>query len=245
MKRGVDFIFLICVFIFTGCNSSSKTIGQKQTTTNINTPPDSLYPSSDLVVPYHSDWTKKHYPERIIEFKNNPLNVGDIVFLGNSLTEQAGDWGKRLNNPTIKNRGIAGDVTYGVLQRLNEIWYYKPTTVFILIGINDMFNENLTAEYIAANDIKIAEIIHSKSPQTKLYIQTILPTSNQNLVAKIKAVNDQLKSNASFDTYTLIDLHSFFSDENDLIKKELTNDGVHLTEEGYNVWVSVVREYLK
>ena len=58
-------------------------------------------------------------------------------------------------------------------------------------------------------------------------------------------MNDQLKSNASFDTYTLIDLHSFFADDNDLIKKELTNDGVHLSEEGYNLWVSVVREYLK
>lgn len=207
-------------------------------------PPDSLYPSPNLIIPYHSDWTKLHYPERIASFKKDPLKVGDIVFLGNSLTEQAGDWSRRLNNPTIKNRGIAGDVTYGVLQRLNEIWYYKPTAVFILIGINDMFNDSLSAKYIADNDIKIAEIIHSKSTNTKVYVQTILPTANQNLVAKIKAVNDQLKSNAGSNTYTLIDLHSFFADDDDLIKKELTNDGVHLTEEGYNVWVSVVKKYL-
>ena len=103
-----------------------------------------------------------------------------------------------------------------------------------------MFNESLTAEYIASNNIKIAEIIHSKSPNTKLYVQTILPTVNLNLVAKIKAINDKLKSNASAATYTLIDLHPFFADENDIIKKELTHDGVHLTEEGYNVWVSVI-----
>ena len=60
-----------------------------------------------------------------------------LFFKGNSLTEQAGDWSKRLNIATVKNRGIAGDITYGVLQRLNEIWYYKPTAVFILIGINE------------------------------------------------------------------------------------------------------------
>ena len=161
------------------------------------------------------------------------MEFGDIVFLGNCLTEQAGYWGKRLNNTAIKNRGIAGDVTYGVLQRLNEIWYYKPVAVFILIGINDIFNASLTAEYIAANNIKIAEIIKSKSPVTKMYVQTILPTVNRNLVAKIKSVNDQLKRNAGSNTYTLTDLHSFFSDENDLIKKELTNDVVHLTEPAY------------
>lgn len=237
--------FLISVFIYMGCNSLSKTFRQKQSITINNTPTVSLYPSPDLVVSYHSDWTKKHYPERIKAFQQHPLEVGDIVFLGNSLTEHGGDWGKRLNIPTIKNRGIAGDVTYGVLQRLNEIWYYKPTAGFILIGINDMFNDSLSAKYIADNDIKIAEIIDKKSPQTKLYMQTILPTANHNLVAKIKIVNDKLKSNASQMTYSLIDLHSFFADENDLIKKELTNDGVHLTEEGYNLWISVVGKYLK
>ena len=245
MKMGRNLIFLVSIFIYMGCNTPSKSLRQKLSTTIINTPTDSLYPSPNLVVSYHSNWTKIHYPERIIEFKKHPLEVGDIVFLGNSLTEKGGDWGKRLNNPTIKNRGIAGDVTDGVLQRLNEIWYYKPTAVFILIGINDMFNDSLSAKYIADNDIKIAEIIDKKSPQTKLYMQTILPTANHNLVAKIKIVNDKLKSNASQMTYSLIDLHSFFADENDLIKKELTNDGVHLTEEGYNLWVSVVGKYLK
>ena len=245
MKGCIHLVFLISVFIYMGCNSLSKTFRQKQSTTINNTPTVSLYPSPDLVVSYHSDWTKKHYPERIKAFKQHPLEVGDIVFLGNSLTEHGGDWCKRLNIPTIKNRGIAGDVTYGVLQRLNEIWYYKPTAVFILIGINDMFNDSLSAKYIAENDIKIAEIIHIESPHTKLYVQTILPTSNIKLITKIKAVNDQLKNNAGSETYTLIDLHSFFSDENDLIKKEFTSDGVHLTEEGYNLWVSVVGKYLK
>jgi lysophospholipase L1-like esterase len=77
-----------------------------------------------------------------------------------------------------------------------------------------------------------------------VYVQTILPTANQNLVTKIKAVNDKLKRTASLTTYSLIDLHSFFADDNDLIKTALTIDGVHLTEEGYNVWVSVVKKYL-
>lgn len=245
MKTVVSFVLLMSMFIYTGCSSSAKKLYQKQSLTIIPASPDSLYPPSDFVVSYHTDFTKKHYPERIIEFKKHPLEFGDIVFLGNSLTEHGGDWAKRLNIPTIKNRGIAGDVTYGVLQRLNEIWFYKPTAVFILIGINDMFVDSLSAGYIAGNVIKIAEVIHRKSPNTKLYVQTILPTSNLNLIAKIKAVNDQLKRNAGSHTCSLIDLHAAFADENDMIKKELTNDGVHLTEAAYNLWVSIVSKYLK
>jgi hypothetical protein len=57
----------------------------------------------------------------IREFKSNPLNFNDIVFLGNSITESGKDWSKRLNYPNIKNRGIGGDVTDGVLARLDEI----------------------------------------------------------------------------------------------------------------------------
>jgi hypothetical protein len=144
MKSSLTLVFLISIFIFMSCSNSSKNLPQTQSST-IN-PPDSLYPSLNLIIPYHSDFTKIHYPERIIAFKKDPLKIGDIVFLGNSLTEQGGDWSRRFNTPTVKNRGIAGDFTYGVLQRINEIWYYKPTSVFIMIGINDMFNESLTAD---------------------------------------------------------------------------------------------------
>jgi len=207
--------------------------------------PDSLYPYPGIVVPNHSDWTKVHYPEKILEFRKNPLNEHDVVFLGNSITEGGGSWAARFNDSTIRNRGISGDVTAGVLERLGEIWYSKPREVFILIGINDMWNEALSADYIASNIIKIAAVIHSNSPHTKLYVQTILPTSFEKLTVKIKAVNDILKSNASKKSYLLIDLHSFFADEKDLIIKEYTVDGVHLTDNGYKQWVSVVKEYVK
>jgi hypothetical protein len=48
--------------------------------------PDNLYPPDTLSISYHSDWTKAHYPEKIKEFKKNPLAMNDIVFLGNAPT---------------------------------------------------------------------------------------------------------------------------------------------------------------
>lgn len=197
--------------------------------------PDSIYPSPDLVITDHSEWTKTHYPQRISEFKTNPLNTNDIVFLGNSLTELGGDWGIRFSSQIVKNRGIAGDVTEGVLQRLGEINYFKPSSVFLLIGINDLF-ANRTPEYVSANILKITRSINLNSPLTKIYVQTILPTSNPDLAPKIQATNDILKSSESSENYTIIDLHVLFANESDLMKPELTTDGVHLNQAGYQIW---------
>ena len=66
------------------------------------------------------------------------------------------------------------------MARLDEIIYYKPLAVFILIGINDIFDDHanrkdITPKYVANNIKLIARKIKSKSRQSKIFIQTILP----------------------------------------------------------------------
>lgn len=206
--------------------------------------PNSLYPPDTLSIRYHSAWTKAHYPEKIKEFKKAPLAVGDIVFLGNSITEQGGGWGKRLGWSNVKNRGISGDVTEGVLKRLGEITYVKPKAVFLLIGINDIFNNATSPEYVAGNIIDIAKTIRKASPHTKLYVQTILPTTTASIKEKIRQTNALLQKQARRKTYTLLNTYALFADEADVMKKEYTKDGVHLNEEGYAVWADYLKKQL-
>ena len=206
--------------------------------------PDSIYPSINFEISYQSEWCNAHYQERINEFRKTPLKHGDIVFLGNSITEMGADWGARFNSSIVKNRGISGDVTEGVLARLGEINYSKPALVFILIGINDVFRDKKT-EFTVANIIEITRVIHRYSPDTKIYVQTILPTSNPSIVAKIKGINYILFSKQQSENYSIINLHALFADENDIIKKEYTVDGVHLTEDGYRVWVNAVKKFIQ
>jgi lysophospholipase L1-like esterase/peptidoglycan/xylan/chitin deacetylase (PgdA/CDA1 family) len=211
---------------------------------------DSLYPKVSTSIKYHGDWTKINYKNRIAEFKNSPLNFGDIVFVGNSITEKGGDWSKKFNMPNIRNRGIAGDVTDGVLERINEITHYKPKAVFLLIGINDLFNlhyqkEIPSVKYVANNIIKITEIIHKKSPETKIYLQTILPTSEAYMADNINSVNTIIKNYENEAHYELIDLFNVFVDSNGLIKPSLTVDGTHLNELGYELWVKTIKNKLK
>ena len=206
---------------------------------------DHLYPSEYLIIENHDDWGEGNYKKVIKEFKSNPLNYNDVVFLGNSITQGGKDWSKRLNYPNIKNRGIGGDVTDGVLARIDEIVYFKPKAVFLLIGINDLWNngspDNPSAEYIGNNIIKIAQVISAKAPKTKVYVQTVLPIDKEIYKNNILKVNEIIEANEKENAYEIIDLYSIFATENGLIKKELSSDGIHLNEKGYNTWVEFIK----
>lgn len=220
---------------------------------------EKLYPTKSIVSRYHNNWTQKHYPKRIQEFIKNPLESGEIVFIGNSITEGGQDWSKRFGLDHIRNRGIAGDVTDGVLKRLDEIVYFKPKAVFLLIGINDLFsfhhnedNSNLkydkvvpSPEYVGENILEIAKMIHRKSPNTKIYVRTLLPTRREYLKKDILLVNEMIKKNETKGIYKVIDLYSQFADAEGQLTKELTKDGVHLNEKGYEKWVKFEKVILE
>lgn len=231
-------ISIVTVIIFSFC-------GCYQTETNkdlsiMKTELKSIYPDSSLVIATHTAFTKAHYPKRIEEFRANPLNFNDIVFLGNSITEQAGDWSLKLNNTKARNRGIAGDTSDGVLERLVEIVHFKPEQVFILIGINDLFRDDMTSEKVFKNILLIVNEIHQGSPKTEIFVQTILPTTTETTNEKIRVTNELLINSQSSEPFKLIHLHDLYTDDDDLMNMKLSHDGVHLTEQGYNVWVKKI-----
>lgn len=241
MRKSILVIGIGFLMLSFSCNSALRI--KKGVSTAIIDIPDQLYPSPDLLIPTHNEFTRKNYPRKIKAFKSDPLQLHDIVFLGNSITQQGGNWGKRLNNDAIKNRGIAGDVTDGVLQRLGEINFVKPAAVFIEIGINDLFNSKISPERTSAHILKIAQDIKSENPETIVVVQTIFPTGQPDMVERIRKTNDQIKLYAKKGQFRLMDTHQLFADHHDLMKKEFTTDGVHLNEAGYSLWVKKLERY--
>lgn len=212
-----------------------------------------LYPKKDIIVKYHNYWTSKYYPERILEFKKNPLIKGGIVFLGNSITEGGDDWAKRIKIKNTFNRGISGDTTDGVLKRLEEIIFYKPKIVFILIGHNDLWSYRIKSgvpsiKYIGKNILKIVDIIKNESPNSSIYVQSILPTrhlTKDNYFEKsIIKINKYLLKNEKKFNYKFIDLYSNFIDANGLLSVDYTYDGGHLNEKGYELWSNIIKDII-
>lgn len=218
-----------------------------------------LFPTNQVVTPYHNNWTQKHYAKRVKEFKTDPLEFGEIVFIGNSITEGGLNWSKKFDVDHIRNRGIAGDVTDGVLNRLDEIIYFKPSAVLILIGINDLFNMHheednpalhydkiiKSPEYIAKNILKVSKIIRRKSPATKIFVRTLLPTRREYLKNDILVVNKMIKKNEGKGYYMVIDSFAQFVDAKGELIKEFTKDGVHLNYEGYAKWVDFEKSIIE
>jgi lysophospholipase L1-like esterase len=181
-------------------------------------------------------------------FKNSPA---DVVFLGNSITAQI-DWDELLDLPRARNRGISGDLTFGILERLDEVIEGTPAKVFILIGINDI-SRNVPDSIILRNYQQIIRRIKKGSPRTKIFFQTLLPVNNTftqfknhyNKDEHIKAVNDGLKRMAAEERITCIDLHPRFMDGEGKLVKEYTLDGLHLNIKGYKVWADILKPYVK
>lgn len=203
-----------------------------------------LYPPADTVIVSHTAWTREHYQVRIAEFKQDPINPNSIVMLGNSLTEQGGDWGERLDQEMVSNRGIAGDNSDGLRARLGEIICAKPIAVFVMIGTNDLwtsYSENEVASKI--NDI--GSYLAENLNDSKIYIQTIMPIGEGNdRNNRLRNINASLKSFEQTN-YILIDTWELMSDMNGYLASNLTTDGVHLTETGYNKWVEILKERLE
>jgi lysophospholipase L1-like esterase len=192
------------------------------------------------------------YPLQVDLFRSAKHSKKDIVFLGNSITFW-GDWNELLNSKHVKNRGIPGDVTYGVLDRLDEVVNGQPAKVFVLIGINDIAR-NIPDSVILRNYRRIIQRIKKGSPRTKIFFQTILPVNSSFNKLKahyktdhIKNINEGLKKLAGEEDIGLIDLYAAFADAEDKLPKELTFDGVHLTKKGYDKWVAILKEgrYIK
>ena len=194
--------------------------------------------------------TSSYYVEKQTLFDNLPQSNNAIYFLGDSLTDGC-EWNELLSNSKIKNRGISGDTTEGVLTRINQIIKSKPQKIFIMIGINDLLN-NIEINKILDNYQKIIANIRQGSPKTKIYIESVLPINfeidktkrpinNQN----ISDFNNNLKNFADNSNIFYIDLYSKFLNSANQLDEKYTLDGIHLNGQGYLIWKNEITKYLK
>jgi len=193
-----------------------------------------------------------YYHQRKTLFEQLPNTKGEIIFLGNSITD-GGEWIELLNNKKVRNRGISGDITDGVLYRLDEVIESQPKIVFLLIGINDLAR-GIKSDTIVSHVQKIALRIKEQSPHTKVYIQSILPVNQVfkkfsghcSKTDEIISINNALEVWCEGHTSHYLDLFSHFKNEEDnLMSTEYTNDGLHLTGAGYLLWADIIKPYIK
>jgi hexosaminidase len=190
------------------------------------------------------------YQQRSSLFRLLPITNGDVIFLGNSITNGS-EWDELFGDSHLKNRGISGDVTAGVLNRLDEVTARKPSKIFLLIGVNDLA-AGRSPDSVALNIFRIANRINQETPSTRLYVQSILPVNDAfnkfpnhvNKGEQIKRVDSLLKAGAMPNHYTFVDLYPSFCNIESKLDTANTNDGLHEKGTGYMLWKHLIYPYV-
>ena len=158
------------------------------------------------------------HASRIAKFEAEPVVTGRVIFLGNSIT-QGGDWAKLTGDSTVINRGIGADITFGLRSRLADVTKRRPSKLFVLIGINDI-SKDIPDAVIAAQYRALVDSVKRQSPETKIFVQSILPLNptvrnfpqHYDKQEHVVSVNRLLRQMASETGVTYIDLWPMFVD---------------------------------
>ena len=186
--------------------------------------------------------------------QNANLSKGQIVFVGDSITDlyPLDDYYADLPKATY-NRGIAGDTTDGVLERMKvSLFDLQPSKIVLMIGINDINSGNV--DNLASNYEQILTQIKQNLPSAQVYCMSILPLGEKILDYVqldideknniVKSFNTQIQSLVAQKGYVYLDLFHSVCDSNDRLVGDYTDDGIHLNTNGFAVWTGLVKPYL-
>lgn len=168
-----------------------------------------------------------------------------IAFIGDSLTEYF-DWHNRFPEYDVMNLGVSGETVEGLLGRIDRVISSIKDVdfIFIMTGINNIAMEKLD---ILETYKHIVSKLSSNLKDAAIIVQSILPVNLYWIDnGAIKAINRKLKEIADEFNAEYLDVFSLFVDSNGRPKDEyLLDDGVHLSDKGYDVWAKTVEEFLK
>lgn len=226
--------------------------------------PETVAPPPTQAAPKHPEWANlnKHDLQLLTDFpwlerfkeadaKLGPSAPGEsrVVFMGDSITE---GWhfdatgGVFASKPYV-NRGISGQTTPQMVLRFHQdVINLRPTVVVILAGTNDIAGNTglMTLGETENNLAAMAEM--ATENHIRVVLCSILPayeypwSPGLTPAQKIDEINAWIKSYAAQHGYVYVDYHSAMKDERDGLPANLSHDGVHPTQAGYDMMAPLV-----
>lgn len=189
------------------------------------------------------------YKQLYKQFENEEPFKKGIVFLGDS-TINFFKHENYFENNNIINRGIPGDTTSGVINRLEQIIKIDPEIIIISIGSNDILLKRTTTE-IVQSILKIKYMLNEQLPDAKVYLLSLIPVlddkeiTNYNYLSnRNNDIIDEINNNLNIFT-NIIDVSGCLKDDNNNLNKLYTYDGVHLNDKGYLIFSRELSENIK
>jgi len=209
------------------------------------------------------DWPNlAHYREANAKLAPPANDELRVVFMGDSITDMwvQPRFGAFFPGKPYVGRGIGGQTTPQILLRFRaDVIALQPTVVVILAGTNDIAGNTgpITLEETEGNLASMAELARTNG--IRVVFSSVTPVSNfghdyrgkpqdmriQRPPEKILELNAWIKKYAAENGHVYLDYFSAMVDEQGLLKKELSDDGLHPNAAGYAVMAPLAEKAIE
>ncbi len=205
-----------------------------------------------------SDWQRSHLDAWARDFADlhryraanaalGPVAPGErrVIFYGDSITD---GWNldRFFPGKAYLNRGIGGQTTSQMLLRFRQdVINLQPRIVVILAGTNDIAGNtgHISIEDIEANLTSMAEL--ARLHNIALVLSSVTPVNNytpnslrlfaDRPPSEILRLNQWIRAYCAATNCYYLDYFSSMVDRSGLMKRDMTNDGLHPNDAGYAV----------
>lgn len=191
-----------------------------------------------------------------------PVAAGEarVVFMGDSITDAWPQprFGEFFPGKPYVGRGISGQTSPQMLVRFRpDVIDLHPKVVVILAGTNDIAGNTgtITNEEIQGHLSSMAEL--SKLHGIRVVLSSILPVSAYHTsptgtpqttlrpMARIRAVNEWMKTYAAAEHHVYLDYFPAMADEAGMLREEFSADDLHPNAKGYAAMAPLAEAAIK
>ena len=210
-----------------------------------------------------NDWPDlAHYREENTKLAAPAEGEQRVVFMGDSITDMwvQPRFGAFFPGKPYIGRGIGGQTTPQMLLRFRaDVIALRPKVVVVLAGTNDIAGNTgpITIEETEGNLASMAELASAHG--IRVVLSSVLPVSNyghdgngkpidiriKRPPEKILELNAWIKKYAAEKGDVYLDYFSATADDQGLLKKELSEDGLHPNAAGYAVMAPLAEKAIQ
>lgn len=183
----------------------------------------------------------------------------DVYFTGDSITRRwrAADYPRFLSNWNenffgwnAANFGWGGDTIQNNLWRLQngELEGVQPKVIVVLAGTNNLGNTPASDAKVSniADSIKVLlQTLREKAPQATVITMGIFPRNEgvapTAVIPSINRINDRIARFADNKTIRYLNINDKLADTDGKLLEGITEDRVHLSLKGYQIWADALK----